>query len=236
MFPAPPPAPMIPARVMVGRLQFVSMGKENITTELERIKELLPRYCYVAIDTEYPGTVHGVPAGGPCSPRRHATMRLSRQASMRSPFCRSCSPFAMRKETFLSLWMSMGFNFAHTLVHDVPSTDFVGKLAEVLAKVPQPLMWVVVGGAFDFAHMVKMLSGGQPLSKTHGEFMAQGICSELCAGGLRTVAAILGMSQLILLPPSLAGPKSHTACCIFNVMRLVVHGGASYDGLIDGIY
>ena len=121
-------------------------------------------------------------------------------------------------------------------MHDVPSTDFVGKLAEVLAKVPQPLMWVVVGGAFDFAHMVKMLSGGQPLSKTHGEFMAQGICSELCAGGLRTVAAILGMSQLILLPPSLAGPKSHTACCIFNVMRLVVHGGASYDGLIDGIY
>ena len=139
-------------------------------------------------------------------------------------------------------------------MHDVPSTDFVGKLAEVLAKVPQPLMWVVFGGAFDFAHMVKMLSVGQPLPKTHGEFMARarhllhGLAfdakymgkhsgrAELCAGGLRTMAAILGMPQLILVSPSLAGPKSHTACCIFNVMRLVVHGGASYDGLIDGIY
>jgi len=130
----------------------------------------------------------------------------------------------------------------------------MGKLAEVLAKVPQPLMWVVFGGAFDFAHMVKMLSVGQPLPKTHGEFMARarhllhGLAfdakymgkhsgrAELCAGGLRTMAAILGMPQLILVSPSLAGPKSHTAFCIFNVMRLVVHGGASYDGLIDGIY
>ncbi|XP_021317840.1 probable CCR4-associated factor 1 homolog 11 [Sorghum bicolor] len=137
-------------------------------------------------------------------------------------------------------------------MHGVPSTDFAARLAEVLAKVPQPLMWVAFGGAFDFAHMVKMLSGGQPLPETRGEFLARARdllhgmvfdakymaehCgrAELCAGGLRTVASILGVPQLIPVPPSLAGPKSHTACCIFNVMRLVIHGGTSYDGLIDG--
>jgi CCR4-NOT transcription complex subunit 7/8 len=62
-------------------------------------------------------------------------------------------------------------------------------------------------------------------------------CPELCGVGLRTVAAILGVPQLHPAPPRLAGPKSHTACRIYSVMRTtVVHGGDGYEGLIDGIY
>ncbi|KAG0530771.1 hypothetical protein BDA96_05G215500 [Sorghum bicolor] len=286
MFPAPPPVPMIPAPMMVGRLQFVSVGKENIATELERIRELLPRYRYVAIDTEYPGTIHGTPAGAALTPaaRYYALVKANvdeipilqlgltlcdEEGNLPivmdsdggplqlawefhfSDFDIARHPHSMESVQFLQ---TQGFNFARALMHGVPSTDFAARLAEVLAKVPQPLMWVAFGGAFDFAHMVKMLSGGQPLPETRGEFLARARdllhgmvfdakymaehCgrAELCAGGLRTVASILGVPQLIPVPPSLAGPKSHTACCIFNVMRLVIHGGTSYDGLIDGIY
>ena len=63
---------------------------------------------------------------------------------------------------------------------------------------------------------------------------------ELCGAGLRTVAAVLGVPQLDPAPPRLAGPKSHTACRIYTVMRTLVHGGDgyayAYEGLIDGIY
>lgn len=60
--------------------------------------------------------------------------------------------------------------------------------------------------------------------------------AELCVDGLRTVAAILGVLQLIPAPLSLVGTKSHNVCCIYNVLRMVLHIGTGYDGLIDGIY
>ena len=49
MFLALPLAPMIMAPTMVGCLQFVPMGKENFTVELDKIKKLFLRYRYIAI-------------------------------------------------------------------------------------------------------------------------------------------------------------------------------------------
>jgi hypothetical protein len=38
--------------VMVGRLLLVSVGATNFTTEIDFISSLLPRFRYIAIDTE----------------------------------------------------------------------------------------------------------------------------------------------------------------------------------------
>ena len=62
MFPIPPPVIPAPATV-VGRFQIVSVGASNYIEELNRIGFLLQMFPYVAIDTEYPGTLHGAPAG-----------------------------------------------------------------------------------------------------------------------------------------------------------------------------
>ncbi|ONM27288.1 putative CCR4-associated factor 1 11 [Zea mays] len=286
----PPPAPVIPAPAMVGRLQFVSVGASNFATEMDFIGSLLPRFRYIAIDAEYPGTVHGAPAGAGLSPaaRYYAVVKanveelpvlqlglticdeegnlpvvmdvdgLPLQIAWEfhfSDFDVARDPHSVESVNFLR---AQGFDFVRARAHGVASADFAGKLAALLASVPrwcQPPAWVAFGGAFDFAFMVKMLSGGQPLPENPQDMVARASdllrgpvfdakymaehCGrpELCVGGLRTVAAILGVPQLDPAPPSLAGPKSHTACRIYyNVMRMLEHDGAGYDGLIDGLY
>ncbi|XP_066357899.1 probable CCR4-associated factor 1 homolog 9 [Miscanthus floridulus] len=53
--------PMPPAAAHTVQLQSVAAA--NFAAELDRIGSLLPRYPYVVVDTEYPGTVHHAPAG-----------------------------------------------------------------------------------------------------------------------------------------------------------------------------
>ncbi|CAO2149928.1 unnamed protein product [Urochloa humidicola] len=109
--------------------------------------------------------------------------------------------------------------------------------------------WAAYGGAFDFAYMVKMLSGGRPLPGTWHEFMARardllgggGMFdakymaehSGLLAGsggGLRGVAARLGGEMsLVPEPPFLAGPKCRAACRVYRAMRR--HFRELYAGL-----
>ncbi|CAN6381908.1 unnamed protein product [Urochloa humidicola] len=103
------------------------------------------------------------------------------------------------------------------------------------------LMWAAYGGAYDFAYVVKMLSGGRPLPGTWHEFMARarellgggmfdakymaehsGLFTDLFAGGgggLRRVAARLGEPPLVPEPPFLAGPKCRAACRVYTAMR-----------------
>ncbi|XP_034570048.1 probable CCR4-associated factor 1 homolog 11 [Setaria viridis] len=156
---------------------------------------------------------------------------------------------------------SQGVDFPAARLRGVSSSAFAARLAAVLApaRLRGGLTWAAFGGAYDFAYMIKMLSGGQPLPGTWQEFMARardllggGMFdakymaehsgrADLIGGGLRRVAVRLGAPLLFPEPPCLAGPKSHTACHVYTAMRRhfrdLYRGhdyGAVFDGLIDG--
>lgn len=119
------------------------------------------------------------------------------------------------------------------------SAVFATRLASIVApaRVRGDLTWTAFGGAYDFAYLVKMLSGSQPLPETLQEFMvwardllgrqlfdAKYIAehsgrADLCNGGLRRMASRLGTPVLDQEPPCLAGPKSHTACRVYTAIR-----------------
>ncbi|XP_039798073.1 putative CCR4-associated factor 1 homolog 3 [Panicum virgatum] len=144
----------------------------------------------------------------------------------------------------------------------VASAAFAAKLAAILSsrRGRGELTWAAFGGAYDFAYLVKMLAGGRPLPGTWHEFVAQARallggrlfdakymaehceCADLC-GGLRRVAARLSVQRRDSPEPPppacLAGGKSHSACRIYTAMRrriLYRDGGASHQGLIDGLH
>ncbi|CAO2142567.1 unnamed protein product [Urochloa humidicola] len=143
---------------------------------------------------------------------------------------------------------SRGVDLDAARAHGVSSTVFAARFAaavlapaRISAAVLDPerrLTWAAYGGAYDFAYMVKMLSGGRPLPGTWHEFMAR--ARELLGrggmfdakymaehsgliaggGGLRGVAAWLGVeTPLVPEPPFLAGPKCRAACRVYTAMR-----------------
>ncbi|CAL4979146.1 unnamed protein product [Urochloa decumbens] len=149
---------------------------------------------------------------------------------------------------------SRGVDFAAARTHGVSSAAFAARFAATvlaparitaaLDPAARPLTWAAYGGAYDYAYMVKMLSGGQPLPGTWHEFMARarellgsdgmfdakymaehsGHADDLFGaggggGGLRRVAAQLGESPLVPEPPFLAGPKCRAACRVYTAMR-----------------
>jgi CCR4-NOT transcription complex subunit 7/8 len=156
---------------------------------------------------------------------------------------------------------SQGVDFPAARLRGVSSATFASRIAAILApaRLRGDLTWVAFGGAYDFAYMVKMLSGGLPLPGTWQEFMARardllggGMFdakymaehsgrADLIGGGQRRVAGRLGAPVLFPEPPCLAGPKSHSACYVYTAMRRHfrdLYGGHDYgaffDGLIDG--
>ncbi|CAL4979143.1 unnamed protein product [Urochloa decumbens] len=144
---------------------------------------------------------------------------------------------------------SQGVDLNAARAHGVSSAAFAARFAAtvlapvriagaILALEARPgLTWAAYGGAYDFAYMVKMLSGGRPLPETWHEFMARarellGVggmfdakymaehSGLLATGGLRRVAARLsGQPTLVPKPPFLAGPKSRVACRVYTAMR-----------------
>jgi CCR4-NOT transcription complex subunit 7/8 len=155
---------------------------------------------------------------------------------------------------------SQGIDFDQARASGVSSAAFAARLAAVLSSATpqrcQQLTWVAFGGAYDFAYMVKMLAGGRPLPATWHEFVAQAkallgggrvfdakYMAEHCervdlCGGLRRVAASLGVRRNVSRLPYLAAQKSHTACLIYTAMRRVRDGCvacAMLEGLIDGL-
>ncbi|KAF8722611.1 hypothetical protein HU200_022446 [Digitaria exilis] len=164
---------------------------------------------------------------------------------------------------------SRGVDFDASLARGVSSAAFGAKLAAVLASSSSTparcggeLTWTAFGGAYDFAYVVKMLSGGWPLPETWHEYVAQArellggrvfdakymaehceredLC---CGGGLRRVAERLCVQRPDLEETPacycLAGRKSHIACGVYMAMRrrvLYRDGGASHQGLIDGLH
>ncbi|PWZ40856.1 putative CCR4-associated factor 1 9 [Zea mays] len=142
----------------------------------------------------------------------------------------------------------------------VSSAAFAAKLAAILSATPRPneLTWAAFGGAYDFAYMLKILTGGQPLPETWHEFMAQTHAllgggrvfdakymaehcerTDLGGLGLRRMAATLGMRCDFPELPFLAGRKSYIACFICTIMRrriLYRDGGDILVGLLDGIH
>ncbi|RLM69405.1 hypothetical protein C2845_PM17G13920 [Panicum miliaceum] len=267
----------------------------NYEAELETIGALLRRFPVIAIDTEYPGTVHRSPAGlreGDLTPdERYALVKANVDelpvvrlgitlcdAGGNVPLVAGAGdgrPLQQRAWEFIfsdfdplrdrhapasvAFLRSRGVDFRLAREGGVRSPAFAARLAAVLApaRLRGDLAWAAFGGAYDFAYMVKMLSGGQPLPGTWHEFMAQAKAllggrvfdgkymaehsgrPDLCGGGLRRVAARLGVPLPNLAPPCLAGPKSHTACGIYIAMRRHFWDhdhGACFDGLIDGFH
>ncbi|KAF8666005.1 hypothetical protein HU200_054094 [Digitaria exilis] len=144
--------------------------------------------------------------------------------------------YAQESVAFL---VSQGVDFDGARRDGVSSAVFATKFAAVVAptRVRGDLTWVAFGGAYDFAYLVKMLSGSQPLPETLHEFMVwtrnllggrlfdakymaeHSGRADLCIGGLRRMASRLGTPVLDQEPPCLAGPKSHTTCRVYTAIR-----------------
>jgi CCR4-NOT transcription complex subunit 7/8 len=258
---------------------------------------LLSRYPFVAIDTEYPGTVHLPPPGRSerqLAPyERYALVKAyvdelpivqlgitlcdeygnlplvtgSDGRPLELAWEVTFSDFDARRDRHapesVAFLQSQGVDFDQARKRGVSSAAFAAKLAAVLSAHQQrqrdgELTWAAFGGAHDFAYMVRMLAGGQPLPDTWHEFVAQARdllggrlfdakymaehCerADLCGGGgLRRVATSLRVQRNLVEPPvCLAGWKSHSACRVYTSMRrrvLYRDGGASHQGLIDGL-
>ncbi|OEL19912.1 putative CCR4-associated factor 1-like protein 9 [Dichanthelium oligosanthes] len=233
----------------------------NYEAELDAIGFLLTRFPFVAIDTEYPGTLgitlcdefgnlpvvfdsHGRP------------FELAWEATF-SDFDARRDRHAPESVAFLR---SQGVDFDLARARGVSSAAFAAKLAAVLSSMPQQqrdeLTWAAFGGAYDFAYVVKMLAGGRTLPETWHEFapLARALLggrvfdakymaehcerADLCrGGGLSRVAAILDVQPNNF--QCLAGRKSHRACRVFTAMRrriLYQDGGARHEGFIDGLH
>ncbi|RCV25796.1 hypothetical protein SETIT_5G194700v2 [Setaria italica] len=186
-----------------------------------------------AIDTEYPGS-----DGRP--------LELAREVTF-SDFDARRDRHAPESVAFLP---SQGVDFDQARKRGVSSAAFAAKLAAVLSAQQQrqrdgELTWAAFGGAHDFTYMVKMLAGGRPLPGTWHEFVAQARdllggrlfdakymaehCerADLCgSGGLRRVADSLCAQRNFLEPP---------ACLAGRRRGLYRDGGASHQGLIDGL-
>ncbi|KAG2558959.1 hypothetical protein PVAP13_8NG320000 [Panicum virgatum] len=246
----------------------------NFEAELYTIAALLPKFPVVAIDTEYPGTVHRPPAGrrerdlAPAD--RYALVKANVDelpivrlgitlcdADGNVPLVAGAGAARPRERAWefifsdfdplrdrhapesVAFLRSRGVDFRLAPEGGVRAAAFAARLAAVLApaRLRGDLAWAAFGGAYDFAYMVKMLSGGQPLPGTWHDFMAQTKAllggrlfdgkymaehsgrPDLCGGGLRRVAARLGAPMPNPAAPCLAGPKSYIACGIYTAMR-----------------
>ncbi|KAG2627719.1 hypothetical protein PVAP13_3KG262075 [Panicum virgatum] len=172
----------------------------NYEAELDAIGSLLASYPFVAIDTEYPGTL--------APPEQYALVKANVDeltvVQLGLTLCDeygnipialdgggrplevawevTFSDFDARRDRHalesVEFLRSSGIDFDRSRARGVASAAFAAKLAAVLSSAREQrrggeLTWAAFGGAYDFAYLVKMLAGGRPLPGTWHAFAAQ---------------------------------------------------------------
>jgi len=173
----------------------------NYEAELDAIGSLLASYPFVAIDTEYPGTVHRPPPGRSAAqlapPEKYALVKANVDeltvVQLGLTLCDEYGnipvaldgggrPLEVAWEVTFSesveFLRSSGIDFDRSRARGVASAAFAAKLAAVLSSAREQrrggeLTWAAFGGAYDFAYLVKMLAGGRPLPGTWHAFATQ---------------------------------------------------------------
>lgn len=299
--PVPPPAhdivpyyggvPVGPVTQLPPVVQVRPITAANLDAQADLIHSLLPRFPFVAVDTEYPGTVHRPAAGRRdgqvTADERYALVKANVDelpiVQLGMTLCddqgrlpvvldeQGCpvelawevnfSDFDVHRDRHsaesVAFLRSQGVDFDLARAIGVSSAAFRDKLLCFLSRRRDELTWAAFGGLYDLGYLVKLLTGGKPLPATREEFMAQvrahlggrvfdaKYMTEHCGRGdlrgvgLKRVATNLGVPLLQFPePPYLAGPKSFLASRVFTVMRRCIFhrdGGASHEGLIDGL-
>ncbi|XP_066342205.1 probable CCR4-associated factor 1 homolog 9 [Miscanthus floridulus] len=154
--PSPPLAPHPAVRHAVAPplvedlvgFQIRPVTAANMESEMDAIDSLQTTYPIITIDTEYAGAVHR-PSAASLAPRE-------RYALVKSNVDEGAHRAARDVR-------SQGIDLDPARASGVSSAAFAAKLAAVLLATPQrgQLTWVAFGGAYDFAYVVKMLTGAQ---------------------------------------------------------------------------
>jgi CCR4-NOT transcription complex subunit 7/8 len=201
----------------------------NLDAELANLSAVLPHYPCVCVDTEFPGAVHGSDTPRHLRGPRESYALVKRNVddlkllqvgiALSGPAGRFPVAWQFNLRGFdparhpyapasIAMLRAQGMDFAALNKFGVDPYDFaVGFHRSGLAC--GQLTWTAFSGAYDFAYLAKVLTGGQPLPATLDGFLALVRrlfgCNVLdvkhlarcCAmrGGLEQVSAALGVER-----------------------------------------
>lgn len=165
----------------------------NLALEMRNIRELVERFPYVAMDTEFPGVV-ARPMGDfrSASDYRYQTMRcnvdLLKVIQLGITFCDAQGrqpegintwqfnfSFNLREDMYagdsIHLLKEAGLDFAKHQEHGITPEDF-GELLVSSGLVLMPgVKWLTFHGGYDFGYLLKVLTS-QPLPPCEADFLA----------------------------------------------------------------
>lgn len=247
----------------------------NLEEELRSIGALLPTYPVVSMDTEFPGTVHDV-----ATPRHLRTPRESYAVVKRNvdelhllqlglalsgPAGRcpvawqfNFAGFDARRDphsgSSVAMLAAHGVDFTALRRHGIDHGDFARAFGRSKLACGR-LTWAAFSGSYDFAYLVKVLTGGRPLPSTLEGFMAKVSkifgpavldvkhLAKFCGGGggirggLEHVAAALGVHRAAGRAHN-AGSDSLLTSDVLHAMvdRFFPNSGVlNHAGAIDGL-
>ncbi|XP_040380790.1 probable CCR4-associated factor 1 homolog 11 [Oryza brachyantha] len=267
-----------PRAVVGGGVVVKDVWAENLEEEMHTMRRMLPSYPVVCVDTEYPGTVHGGGGGGRGrhymrSPREtyavvkkdvDALKLLQLGITLSGPVGRcpivwqfNFSGFDPRSDphspSSIAMLKEHGMDFDKLQRSGINHSVFAEAFYRYGLGCRQ-LMWVAFSGAYDFAYLTKMVTGGRRLPETLEGFMAQvrsifgpavldvkhmaRFCGGGIRGGLERVAAALGVKRAAGRAHH-AGSDSLLSADVFNTMlerffprtNILNHAGA-IEGLV----
>ncbi|KAH7671334.1 Ribonuclease CAF1 protein [Dioscorea alata] len=247
----------------------------NLERELALIAGAIPNYPLISFDTEFPGVVFNSdkhPAALSTS-ERYSLMKsnvdilhliqlgltlsdLSGQHHLVWEF--NFRDFNIFTDVYspdsIKLLRSSGIDFIRNIVQGVDSQRFASLLIEYgIVGAVSEVNWVTFHGAYDFAYLIKMLSGGAKLPESLEEFLEMvriyfgeewwdvkhmmKYCDHSLYGGLEKVAAALKVDRVVGMGHQ-AGSDSLLTCQTFVKMKNTFFnedGGLKHAGVLFGL-
>jgi CCR4-NOT transcription complex subunit 7/8 len=163
----------------------------NLEDEFVLISQLVERYPYVAIDTEFPGFIAQLSSFHPTDEQRYAVQSLNvnllriiqigltlgdDSKRLPSPVCTWQFNFRFSKsedlysEKAIDLLSEAQIDFARMEHDGIDVVDFAHLLLASGLVMNDNVVWVSFHGAYDFAYLLKILTGA-PLPPAEEEFL-----------------------------------------------------------------
>ncbi|GJN00999.1 hypothetical protein PR202_ga18229 [Eleusine coracana subsp. coracana] len=224
----PPPPPLV-----LPAAEVRDVWAANLADEFAYLGALLPHFPVVHVDTEFPGTVHDSATPRHLRGPREVYALVKRNVDALKPLqigvalsgaagrCPVAWQFNLRgfdprvdphAPASVALLRAQGMNLAAMREFGADPAAFAAGFFHSGLGLAGRYTWAAFSGAYDFAYLVKVLSGGMPLPETVEEFMAlvralfgpavldvkrlARVCGDKgIRGGLDQVAAALGVER-----------------------------------------
>ncbi|XP_060972992.1 probable CCR4-associated factor 1 homolog 6 [Cannabis sativa] len=229
-------------------VHFREVWRDNLEDEFKMIRDILDYYPYVSMDTEYPGKLVSTTR----EDREYDIMKVNVKDTIliqvgltfsdengnlptcgtgkycvwQFNFCEFVPERDKCNRDSIELLRRSGIDFKKNNRNGVSSSDFAALLMSSGAVLNNEVLWITFHGSYDFAYLLKLLSGKNELPKKEDDFFniirvyfpkfydikcllrRQGL-----HGGLSRISSNLGVNRIGTSHQ--AGSDSLLTCCTY---------------------